>query len=92
MPSCYWYTCDRCQDRSFRYRNVVRCKKCGGNLIRENTTPLSVRVLEILHRLVEAEPILECMHCGAQRYLGDKILRHNPDCPWQQARKLLGVL
>ena len=33
MPSHYWYTCDRCGESTYRYRNVRRCG-CGGNLIR----------------------------------------------------------
>jgi 5'-nucleotidase len=36
MPLRYWYYCDRCDYRAYRYRNVRRCPRCGGNLIRDN--------------------------------------------------------
>ncbi len=38
MPLRYWYYCDRCEYRAYRYRNVKRCPHCGGNLIRDNGT------------------------------------------------------
>lgn len=64
MPSHYWYTCDRCQDRSFRYRNVVRCSKCGGNLIRNGYTNLIAFchagiMLQALPPKEISEPVLE---------------------------------
>lgn len=39
MPLRYWYYCDRCEYRAYRYRNVKRCPQCGGNLIRDNGLP-----------------------------------------------------
>jgi hypothetical protein len=35
MPLRYWYYCDRCEYRAYRYRNVKRCPKCSGNLVRD---------------------------------------------------------
>jgi hypothetical protein len=35
MPSHYWYHCENCQYRAYRYRNVKFCPDCGSNLIRE---------------------------------------------------------
>jgi hypothetical protein len=35
MPSHYWYHCELCSYRAFRYRNVKRCPDCKGNLVRE---------------------------------------------------------
>jgi rRNA maturation endonuclease Nob1 len=35
MPLRYWYHCQSCNYRAYRYRNVKRCPDCGGNLIRE---------------------------------------------------------
>jgi 5'-nucleotidase len=36
MPLRYWYYCDQCEYRAYRYRNVKRCPQCKGNLIRDN--------------------------------------------------------
>ena len=35
MPLRYWYHCDQCEYRAYRYRNAKRCPQCSGNLIRE---------------------------------------------------------
>jgi hypothetical protein len=35
MPLRYWYRCQDCNYRAYRYRNVKRCPDCGGTLIRE---------------------------------------------------------
>lgn len=36
MPLRYWFYCDRCEYRAYRYRNVKRCPQCGGNLLRDH--------------------------------------------------------
>lgn len=46
MPLRYWYHCDGCEYRAFRYRNVRRCPDCGGNLIREQDVQDGVRPQE----------------------------------------------
>jgi hypothetical protein len=35
MPLRYWYRCQDCSYRAFRYRNVKRCPDCGSDLVRE---------------------------------------------------------
>jgi rRNA maturation endonuclease Nob1 len=36
MPMRYWYHCQCCEYRAYRYRNVKRCPDCGGELVRED--------------------------------------------------------
>ena len=35
MPLRYWFHCQDCSYRAYRYRNVKRCPDCGSHLVRE---------------------------------------------------------
>lgn len=62
MPSHYWYTCDQCKNRWYRYCNVRRCG-CGGNLVRNGYTNLVIFhhagiMLQMLPPEEISEPVL----------------------------------
>ena len=36
MPPYYWYHCESCSYRAYRYRNLKRCPDCGSLVVRKD--------------------------------------------------------
>lgn len=65
MPSFYEYVCVSCGHREERYRNVKRCRKCGGYVHRVEVERVSISVLQAANK--ELRSTLETREAALRR-------------------------